>query len=106
MVLAGCPPDRLMSAAMFGNRYRLELLVALAESGEQGVNLSELAEARTVAPSVYYGPIRDLLDAGLVERLGRTAGDRRRWYRRCEYRFWDVVLTLAQELAEVEVEAS
>lgn len=104
--MAGCPPGRLMSAAVFGNRYRLELMVALAEGGEEGVNLSQLAEACTVAPSVYYGPIRDLLDAGLVERLGRIAGDRRCWYRRREHGFWDVVPSLAQQLAEVEVEAS
>lgn len=105
MVLAGCPPDRQMSAALFGNRYRLELLAALAESGDRGVNLSQLAEDRTVAPSVYYGPIRDLLNAGLVERLGQITGDRRCWYRRREYGFWNTVSSLAQRLAEIEVEA-
>jgi hypothetical protein len=49
MALAGCPPDRLMSAAVFGNRYRLELMVALAEGGDEGVNLSQLAQVTTLA---------------------------------------------------------
>lgn len=95
-------PGRRISAAVFGNRHRLELLVALAEAGEAGVNLSELSDAQGVAASVYYGPIRALISVGLVDRLGRVAGDRRCWYRRRESRFWDHVRSLAGELAEVE----
>jgi hypothetical protein len=38
-----------MSAAVFGNRYRLELMVALAEGGDEGVNLSQLAQVTTLA---------------------------------------------------------
>jgi hypothetical protein len=91
---------------LFGNRYRLELLAALAEAGDDGVNLSQLSYDQGVSASVYYGPIRHLMSAGLVDRLGRTTGDRRCWYRRRKYRFWDCVRSLASELTEVEVNAS
>lgn len=90
-----------MSAAVFGNKHRLELLVALAEAGDEGVNLSELSEAQNAPASVYYGPIRNLMSVGLVDRLGRVAGDRRCWYRRRESRFWDYVGPLARNLVEV-----
>lgn len=99
---AECVPGRRVSAVVFGNRHRLELLVALAEAGNEGVNLSQLSEAQEVPASVYYGPIRGLISVGLVDRLGRVTGDRRCWYRRRESRFWDHVRSLAGELAEVE----
>jgi hypothetical protein len=104
--LAECPPRRRVSAVLFGNRHKLELLSALAEAGDDGVNLSQLGAAQEVPASVYYGPLRDLMAAGLVDRLGRASGDRRCWYRRRENRFWDCLRSLAGELAEIEVEVS
>jgi DNA-binding transcriptional ArsR family regulator len=94
-----------VSAVLFGNRHKLELLTALVEAGDDGVSLSDVADAQGVAASVYYGPLRPLIDAGLVERLGRRAEGRRCWYRRRENAFWGYVEVIIQGLAEVEVEA-
>jgi DNA-binding transcriptional ArsR family regulator len=103
--LLECPPERRVSAVLFGNRHRLELLAALAHAGDEGVNLSDLANVQGVSANVYYAPLRALLEAGLVERLGKTSGDRRCWYRRRESKVWAGVRFLTKELAEVEVEA-
>src|SRR5690242_19024016 len=107
MALADCPAGhRRVSAVLFGNRHKLELLAALAEAGDEGVNLSQLSEAQGVKPSVYYGPLRDLMRAGLVDRLGRKSDDRRCWYGRRQNRFWDCVRSLATVLTEIQVEVS
>lgn len=78
-----------MSVRVFGNRHKLELLLALANAKDGAVNLSELAEDNGVSASVYYAPVRDLTSARLVERVAPVPGDRRRWYRRTGHRFWD-----------------
>jgi hypothetical protein len=44
-----------VSAVLFGNRHKLELLTALVEAGDDGVSLSDVADAQGVAASVYYG---------------------------------------------------
>jgi DNA-binding transcriptional ArsR family regulator len=62
---------------LFGHRCRLELLAELAEAGEQGVCVSELAVQRNVKSSVYYPPLRELESVGLV-RKRREASRRRR----------------------------
>lgn len=74
---------RRLSAGVFGNRYRAELIAALAAAGSGGVCLGDLALARHVPPSVYHPPVRTLITLGLVERLAPAAGERRRFYRRC-----------------------
>jgi len=91
---------------LFGNRHRLELLVALAEAQDGGVNLSMLAAVQGVPASVYYGPLRDLIDAGLVRRLDRSVGDRRRWYSRTDHAVWECLRPLVGRLAETWVQAS
>lgn len=91
---------------LFGNRHKLELLTALAHASDGRVNLSELAAEQQVAPSVYYPPIRDLLQAGLVEMLPRTLPDRRRWYRRVEGKVWKSMRSFTAELATIEVKVS
>ena len=59
---------------VFGNRYRAELMGALAAADEQGACLGDLAAARNAPASVYQAPIRALVEAGLAERLPRTPG--------------------------------
>lgn len=105
MAVLECPAERRMSVVLFGNRYKLELLVALAEAGDEGVNLSQLGEACAASPNVYYGPIKDLISVGLVERLGQVGGDRRCWYRRRSSPIWEHLGTLSSELALVEAGA-
>lgn len=80
---------RLLSDVLFGQRYRLELMVAVADSPSGKVCLSDLAEElghRGV--SNIQAPLRDLVRAGLLTRL--PDGDsRRKWYRRESSAAWD-----------------
>lgn len=73
---------RIRSRLLLGNRYRAELILALAQAGESGVCLGELAVARSASANVYLAPVRALIEARLVEKLPDVPGDRRRWYRR------------------------
>jgi hypothetical protein len=104
-VTVGVPTRTPCVCSVVRQRYRLEL-AALAHAGDDGVNLSDLANAQGVSANVYYAPLQALLGVGLVERLGKTSGDRRCWYRRCESKVWAGVRFLTKELAAVEAEAS
>jgi hypothetical protein len=103
MSIVDCPAERALSVRVFGNRHKLELLVALAGTEDDGVNLSELGIERDVPPSVYYAPMRDFIEAGLVEKVPRVSGERRRWYRRSRHRFWEHAPELLRELARSSV---
>ncbi|MFF3990578.1 hypothetical protein ACFY0B_39200 [Streptomyces sp. NPDC001797] len=95
---------REVSVRVFGNRYRAELMWALASAGERGVCLGDLAVARDAPASVYQAPIRSLVEAGLAERLPRTPGERRRWYRRSDNDLlWQCLEGLLSCLAEQSV---
>lgn len=74
---------RRLSAGIFGNRYRAELIAALAAAGEGGVCLGDLALTQQVSASVYLPPARTLIALGLAERIPPRTGERRRWYRSC-----------------------
>ena len=101
-----CPAERRLSALLFGNRHKLELLGALAAAEDGRVNLSLLAARQEVPASVYYGPIKDLITAGLAERLLLTDGDRRRWYARIDHELWECVRNLVGHVSSLEVTAS
>ncbi|MER7179505.1 hypothetical protein ABT404_08470 [Streptomyces hyaluromycini] len=73
---------RRLSAGVFGNRYRAELIAALAAAGDDGVCLGDLALSKRVTSSVYLPSAHALIALGLAERLPPRAGERRRWYRR------------------------
>jgi hypothetical protein len=95
----GLLDERSLSACLFGNRHRLELLVALAEASDGRVNLGALAAERGVQAAVYYGPMRDLLAMRLAVRVELVPGDRRRWYRRAGGdRVWEAVAVFAAGL--------
>jgi hypothetical protein len=73
---------RAQSRLVLGNRYRAELILALARAGQTGVCLGDLAQACGTVSSVYHAPVKALIEAGLVEKLPGVRGDHRRWYRR------------------------
>ncbi|MEU4234428.1 hypothetical protein AB0F17_60000 [Nonomuraea sp. NPDC026600] len=73
---------RAVSACMFGNRYRLEVLEAFASAPDGQVNLGRLAVRQGVQSAVYYPVVRDLLALRMVTRVTEVGRDRRRWYRR------------------------
>lgn len=80
---------RLLSDVLFGQRYRLELMVAIADSPTGKVCLSDLAEQLGHrSASNIQAPLRDLVRAGLLTRL--PDGDsRRKWYRREKSIGWE-----------------
>ncbi|MEU0195854.1 hypothetical protein ABZ250_39570 [Streptomyces afghaniensis] len=92
---------RRLSAGVFGNRYRAELIAALADAGDSGVCLGDLALARQVSASVYLPPARALISLGLAERIPPTRGERRRWYRRCgSTQTWQSLAATVAQLKE------
>lgn len=96
-------PERLreVSAKLFGNRYRAEVLLALAVSDSRGVCLGDLAVSRSVASNVYQAPVQALVDAGLAVRVPREPGERRQWYRRSDdVELWRCLADLLGRLAE------
>ncbi|GAA4584817.1 hypothetical protein GCM10023194_25680 [Planotetraspora phitsanulokensis] len=90
---------RAVSAHLFGNRYRLELLAAFAEAPEGRVNVGALAAAQGVEAAVYYPALRDLLALQMVDRVAELTRDRRRWYQRAGGdRIWEPMRELVAGL--------
>jgi hypothetical protein len=95
---------RGLSSAVFGHRYRLELLAALVEAGEAGgVCLTQLADDCGVASSVYYPSLKLLVSAGLVRRVGKAAGDARVFYAPMQGPVWAGLRRMVEDLG-VETE--
>jgi hypothetical protein len=81
------------SQVAFGQRYRLELMLAVAASGDGIVCLTDLARELDVSISNLQGPLRAMVGAGLLTPLPR--GDsRRKFYIRNPSAAW----TWAHEL--------
>lgn len=97
------PNERLraLSQAAFGQRYRLELMLAVADSSDGIVCLSDLAGTLGVAISNLQQPLKALLTTGLLSPL--PAGDsRRKFYIRNASAAWQ----WARELQEAAVQDS
>nr|PPQ62039.1 hypothetical protein C5F59_39400 [Streptomyces sp. QL37] len=94
---------RRVSAKLFGNRYRAELMLALAQAGTRGVCMGDLGLRNGVSPGVYRAPMEALVSLGLVEALPAAAGERRRWHRRtAQSSLWPLLRPLLDCLAEEE----
>jgi DNA-binding IclR family transcriptional regulator len=89
---------RHMSRAIFGHRYRLELLAELAEAGEQGLCVSDLAIGHGAKASVFYPPLRELEHIGLVTRRPDPGPGRRVYYAATGHLAWTVVRQLVQSI--------
>jgi hypothetical protein len=84
---------RALSQVLFGQRYRLELMVAIASS-DGVVCLTDLARQLDVTVSNLQKPLRDLTLAGLLSRL--PSGDsKRRYYRRNVSLAWAFAVEVA-----------
>jgi DNA-binding IclR family transcriptional regulator len=89
---------RRASSAVFGNRYRLELLLALADAGRKGICVKDLATLCGVPGAVFYPPLRALTAAGFVERLPGTGPNRRVFYAMTSVRAWTGLRQLVHDL--------
>jgi DNA-binding HxlR family transcriptional regulator len=89
-------PVRRVSRALFGHRYRLELLVELADAGEQGICVSDMAVGHGANASVFYPPLRELESIGLVSRRSDQGHGRRVYYTATQHGAWAVIRRLVQ----------
>lgn len=80
-----------LSSIVFGQKHRLAVMVAIAQS-DGLVNPSDLAEELNFrAQSAIQAPLKDLQSAGLITRqdgMGRV------YYRRNPHTLWDAALEL------------
>ncbi|WP_309111670.1 hypothetical protein [Saccharothrix sp.] len=84
-------PDRVLlrdrSQAAFGQRYRLEVMLAVAAADDGFVSLSTLAGQLGITISNLQGPIRSLVSLGLLTPVAH--GDsRHRFYLRNPSAAW------------------
>jgi IclR helix-turn-helix domain len=66
---------QLLSRAAFGQAYRLQVMLAIADSEDGLVTLSELARSIGTATSNVQAPLRSLIECGLLTEMPR--GDSR-----------------------------
>jgi hypothetical protein len=93
---------RRLSAAVFGHRYRLELIAALCRAGvHQGVCLTLLGDCFEVQASVYYPPVRAMEAVGRVRTTGRGRPDRRVLYARTTGPVWTGLQQMVEDFAMV-----
>jgi hypothetical protein len=67
---------RRISKTAFGQTYRLEVMLAVADSEDGFVNLTDLARTIGQPVSSIQAPMRDLIDLGLVSEA--PSGDTKR----------------------------
>lgn len=89
-----------LSRVVFGQKHRLAVMAAVAQS-DGLVNPSDLAaELGFAAQSAIQQPLKDLTTAGLITRqdgMGRV------YYRRNPHTLWDAVLELLGQALAAEI---
>jgi DNA-binding MarR family transcriptional regulator len=90
----GCSPQvQELSETMFGQRHRLALMAAIAQSEDGIVNPTDLVETLGVrVQSSIQIPLKRLVDAGLLTRIAGLEG--RVYYRREDSHAWAFALEL------------
>jgi hypothetical protein len=88
---------RARSKQLFGDRYMLEVCIAVGRAPGR-VNLTQLAAEKSVSKSVYSGPLQKLAECGLLlPAASEPEDDRRvRWYTRAESALWQTATELAE----------
>jgi DNA-binding IclR family transcriptional regulator len=85
-----------MSEVLFGQRYRLEVMIAIASSEDGLVCLTDLAKQLELTASNLQHPLRDLVRCGLLSRL--PPGDsKRRYYQRNQSLAWAFAVEVASQ---------
>lgn len=92
----GAEQLRQVSQHAFGQRYRLELMLAIAETDDGIVCLTDLAKTLDVTISNLQSPMRALINTGLISPLPR--GDsRRKFYIRNPSAAWTWACELSKQ---------
>lgn len=85
---------RELSRVLFGQTYRLEVMLAIGRSPDGLVNLTDLAVELGVTPSNVQGSLGSLVAAGLISPMPH--GDsKRRFYSRNPSLAWAWAIELA-----------
>lgn len=96
---------RDLSDVVFGQRYRLEVMAAIATADDGIVCLTDLARSLDVTPSNLQRPLQSLTTAELISRL--PSGDsRRRYYRRNPSLAWEFALELVRTIERSSISGS
>ncbi|WP_343709338.1 MarR family transcriptional regulator [Mycobacterium sp.] len=90
-----------LSETVFGQRHRLALMAAIAQSEDGIVNPTELADVLGFrAQSSIQMPLKRLVDAGLLTRIPGLEG--RVYYRRQDSHAWAFALELVSRALKSE----
>src|SRR5260370_1750976 len=87
---------RAMSEVLFGQRYRLEAMVAIASAPDGLVCMIDLAQQLELTPSNLQRPMRDLARCGLLTRLPPD-DSKRRYYQRTDSLAWAFAVEIASQ---------
>lgn len=79
---------RALSRAAFGQTYRLEIMLAIAEAEDGLVTLTDLARTLGLSTSNVQAALRSLVAAGLLSQRPK-GGDRRKYLSRNPSLAWD-----------------
>lgn len=79
---------RALSRAAFGQTYRLEVMLAVADSEDGLVTLTDLAKALDISTSNVQVALRSLIATGLLSELPRD-DNRRKYLIRNPSSAWD-----------------
>lgn len=88
---------RQLSKLVFGQELRLPVMLFVGRHADGLFCFSDLADGIEVrSASSVQGPLKALVDSGLVVRQEGLPGDKHRWYQRTASACW----AFAEELAE------
>lgn len=101
---ARSPQVQDLSLAVFGQRHRLAVMAAIAQSADGLVNPSDLVETLQIrAQSSIQGPLNSLVEARLISRVSGI--ETRVYYQREPSLAWDFALELLARALGVDAAA-
>jgi DNA-binding MarR family transcriptional regulator len=92
-----------LSKCLFGQYHRLAVMVAIAKAPDGRVNPTDLATDLRLPQSALQAPLRDLVEAGLLQREPRS---HRNFYKRVKSLAWEWVLELEKQAHAAELKSN
>lgn len=90
---------RELSDAAFGQKYRLELMLAIAKDVREPVSLTDIASAVQLGVSQVQGAFRSLVEVGLLVPTPSTDSRRKLYVADAESSAWRWAAEMAQRAA-------
>ncbi len=94
---------REQSKGLFGNKDRLDVLLAIADSDDGMVNATDLEHEIGLINSRVRAQLRALVKVGLLSEVD-TGQDKKRWYIRSDSSFWQACQDLYTDWTRSEAE--